>query len=103
MLRANELATLARKNQTVSDDHDNPLRVLGVSAGVAIVCAAMVTAAVSFFRPLQAAHTDVQRSRSLLEAAGLITSDADVSDPQIARLARQLRVRAATSLTRSTR
>jgi Na+-transporting NADH:ubiquinone oxidoreductase subunit C len=74
---------------------DSPSRVFLVSACVAVGCSVMVTAAVSYFRPMQAAHASMDRSRQVLLAAGLIAYDEDVSPRQVATRFRRLRVRAA--------
>ena len=75
-------------------DRDSPLRVVLVSGCVAVVCSVMVTAAVSYFRPMQAAHASSDRSRDILIAAGLLDDKDDVSPLQIATRFRQLTVRA---------
>jgi len=74
---------------------DKPIRVLWVSACVAIACSAMVTTAVSYFRPMQAAHASLERSRHILVAAGLLASTDSVSPRQIATRFRQLTVQTA--------
>ena len=74
-------------------DRDSPLRILIVSAGVAVGCAAMVATAVTYFRPMQAAHASLERSRDILIAAGLVTNEDSVPAREIAGRFRQLTVR----------
>ncbi|NNJ79624.1 MAG: NADH:ubiquinone reductase (Na(+)-transporting) subunit C [Xanthomonadales bacterium] len=75
-------------------ERDRPLRVLLVSALVAVGCSLMVTAAVSYFRPMQAAYAALERNRVLIEAAGLTDAAASLSDREVATLFRRLEIRA---------
>jgi Na+-transporting NADH:ubiquinone oxidoreductase subunit C len=47
-------------------------RTLGIAVLVALVCSAMVSAAVYWLRPLQVAQQMVERNRALVEVAGLL-------------------------------
>jgi Na+-transporting NADH:ubiquinone oxidoreductase subunit C len=78
----------------MTQDRDTPIRVVLVSACVAVGCAVMVTAAVSYFRPMQAAHASLDRSRHILMAAGLLANKDELSALQVATRFRQLTVRA---------
>jgi len=63
--------------------NDGALRTLLVAAGVALVCSIMVSTAVHYLRPIQAAYALLDRNRAILDAAGLIPpgglSDAEVT------------------------
>ena len=75
-------------------DHNNPLYVLTISATIAVTCAAMVTGAVTYFRPMQAAYGALEWNRDVIQAAGLTSNGQALSDREVAGLFRQLNVRA---------
>jgi Na+-transporting NADH:ubiquinone oxidoreductase subunit C len=51
-------------------------RTLAIAVLVALVCSAMVSLAIYWLRPLQAAHQLVERNRALVVVAGLVQSGA---------------------------
>jgi Na+-transporting NADH:ubiquinone oxidoreductase subunit C len=57
-------------------------RTLIIATGVALFCSVMVSAAVYWLRPLQAAYQLVDRNRAILEAAGRLP-DGEVADTEI--------------------
>lgn len=57
-------------------------RILGVAAGVALFCSAMVSAAVFILRPMQHAFESLERNRAVLEAGG-VSPDDEMSDRQV--------------------
>jgi Na+-transporting NADH:ubiquinone oxidoreductase subunit C len=59
-------------------------RTLGIAAGVALLCSLLVSTAVYLLRPIQQAHTSIDRNRAILAAAGLFEAEAAVSDREIA-------------------
>lgn len=58
-------------------------KTLLVAAGVALGCSLMVSTTVSILRPMQSAYATIERSRVILETAGLATRQEAVSDRQI--------------------
>ena len=75
------------------EGRDKPLRVFLISAVVAVGCSLMVTAAVTYFRPMQAAYAALERNRILVEAAALTDDAGSLSDREVAALFRRLQVR----------
>jgi len=73
---------------------DTVPRTLLVAAGVAIVCSAMVSVAVSILRPQQAAFELIDRNRAILEAAGMLPAG-EVTDRDVAALFLNLDARVA--------
>lgn len=64
-------------------------RALMVALCVALACSALVTGAVHFLRPLQNAHTQLERNRAVVEAAGKLPPG-DVSAFEVLALFREL-------------
>jgi len=64
-------------------ERETPLRTLSVAGGVALFCSLLVATAVQLLKPLQLAHAQVERNRSMLVAAGL-TRGAESSDLEVA-------------------
>lgn len=65
----------------MSTERESVLRTMLVAVGVALVCSAMVTSAVHFLRPIQAAYGALERNRAIALAAGVI--DADAGDAEV--------------------
>jgi Na+-transporting NADH:ubiquinone oxidoreductase subunit C len=71
---------------------ENPGKTLLVAAAVATFCSLFVSAAVHYLRPIQATYQSIDRSRAVLEAAG-IEVDGEAADSEIVRLFRSLDAR----------
>lgn len=64
-------------------DKESPIWVLSFAAAVALVCSLLVTTAVYFLRPIQAAYGAVEYNRVVLTAAGLVEPDDALTDAEI--------------------
>lgn len=60
---------------------------------VALACSVLVSAAVAWLRPVQERYASVDRDRRVLDAAGLIGEDEQISDRQVAERFERLDVR----------
>jgi Na+-transporting NADH:ubiquinone oxidoreductase subunit C len=60
---------------------ESPARTLLIAVVISLICSAMVSAAVHWLRPIQAANTLMERNRALVTAAGL--ADAGASDAAV--------------------
>jgi len=58
-------------------------RTLLVAGGVAFVCSLIVSAAVTWLRPIQLAYQSIEQNRLVLVAAGLVTDAAALDDREI--------------------
>ncbi len=58
-------------------------RTLLVAAGVAFVCSLIVSAAVTWLRPIQLAYQSIEQNRLVLVAAGLVTDTTSLDDREI--------------------
>ena len=72
---------------------ENPWWTLLVATVVAVVCSMMVSAAVVYLRPAQLAWIEIERSRMILELAGLLPEGDDLPDRVAALRYRELDVR----------
>jgi Na+-transporting NADH:ubiquinone oxidoreductase subunit C len=62
---------------------ESALRVLLVAFGVALFCALLVSSAVYWLRPMQAAHRSLDQNRAVLVAAGFAGPSQALSDDEI--------------------
>ena len=60
--------------------NESPARTLAVAGAVAIVCAILVSTAVTVLRPYQLAYAAVDRNRSILRSAQIVDATAPVPD-----------------------
>lgn len=65
-------------------------RTLLVALAVALFCSLVVSAAVTFLRPIQLAWEEIERNRVLLELAGLLDTAGEVSDREAALRFREI-------------
>jgi len=76
-------------------ERESAARTIMVAGGVAIVCSLLVSSAVHWLRPYQAAHRSIEQNRSILLAAGLIHGDEEIADREIVARYLELDVRVA--------
>ena len=72
---------------------ETPVRTLLVATGIALGCAIMVSTAVYFLRPMQLAYANLERNRTIVEAAGLAPRDSGLSDRAVVSRFVELQVR----------
>jgi Na+-transporting NADH:ubiquinone oxidoreductase subunit C len=65
-------------------------RTLLVAAGVALFCSVLVSAAVTYLRPVQLAWAEIDRNRVILDLAGILQGAASAADRDVAARFREL-------------
>lgn len=70
----------------MTDERESIPRTLLVAGGVAVFCALIVSTAVYWLRPIQAAYESIEQNRAVVAAAGLITPNAPITDRELVGL-----------------
>jgi Na+-transporting NADH:ubiquinone oxidoreductase subunit C len=70
----------------MTGDRESVGRTLLVAGGVAAFCALMVSSAVYWLRPIQAAYQSIERNHAIVAAAGLIDAAAEPDDRELVSL-----------------
>ena len=64
-------------------ERESGLRTVMVAGAVALACSLIVSAAVTWLRPIQLAYSQVERSRAVLDAAGLAEAGSELEDSEV--------------------
>lgn len=64
-------------------ERESIAKTLGVAAGVAFVCALLVSSAVYWLRPIQLASSSIGYTRAVLEASGTLDPNGALSDREV--------------------
>ena len=65
-------------------DNESPLKAILVVTGTALVCSILVSTTAVFLQPLQKAFADIERIRHIVQLSGLVDSETELSEFEIA-------------------